>query len=101
MYLKPLNVVAAIALLLAIPTFWPYGYFVFLLILVTGVSLYNVSLSHRNNKRSWVIVMIVVAILFNPLIPIYLEKELWIFIDVLAAGILLFASYSIPKSEKV
>lgn len=99
MYLKSLNIIAVIALLLAIPSFFPYGYFVFLRILVTGVSLYNVSIAHKNHRRNWVVVMIMVAILFNPLFPVYLEKELWIVIDVVVAGMFFIARQQLLFSK--
>lgn len=76
------SIVAIVALLLAIPSgFWPYGYFVLLRWVVAGIALFNLWAAYNLQKMGWVWIMGGIAILFNPILPIYLSKGMWIFID--------------------
>lgn len=76
-------------LLLAIPTFWPYGYFIILRWVVTGVALYLAYSAYEGGKMGWTWTMGIIAVLFNPIAPIYLTKDVWIAIDIIAALIFL------------
>jgi len=66
----------------------PYGYYTFLRIVVCGVSVYVAYCSHKWGKlwAAWVFGL--VAILFNPLLPVHLTKDVWMPID--ASTALLF-----------
>lgn len=91
------TVVAGIMLLLAIPAIWPYSYFQILRWVVTGVALYNAYFAHEFKNNTWVLIMIIIAILFNPISPIYLQKETWVYLDLVAA-VLMFVSLSKVKN---
>ena len=61
----------------------PYVYYQFLRMAITIIAGINaVSVAQRENK-TLLIAFFAVAILFNPLIPIYLDKETWTSIDLL------------------
>ena len=82
-------IISAILLLL---TFfdWPYGFYTFLRIAVTGSAIYYAYLLYlaEKFKSFWFWVLMAITILFNPIIPVYLhDKDLWGFID---AGIAIF-----------
>ena len=62
----------------------PYGYYTFLRIAITGISAYLVYLRKDNKDKSFYVI-IAIAILFNPLIPIHLPREVWIPIDIILA----------------
>ena len=78
-------IVAAVILLLAIPSIWPYAYYQILRWVVTAAALYIAYVAYRLGRKSWVGVMIAMAVLFNPLLPIHLDKEMWSIIDFVAA----------------
>ena len=60
----------------------PYGYYTFLRLVVTGMALYAAFwLLEKGSINFWV--MLAIAALFNPLIPVHLTKEIWLPIDVL------------------
>lgn len=81
-------IIAAIMLLLALAPF-PYGYYKLLRLVVCGVSLY-VAFTAFNWQKMWAVwVFGFVAILFNPLIPIHLSREIWQLID-MACALLFF-----------
>jgi hypothetical protein len=82
--------VPAVALLVALAPL-PYGYYTLLRIVVCGSSAFVAYKSYETiGKPSLGIgVMIGVALLFNPLIPIQLSREIWAPIDVGAALVFL------------
>ena len=63
----------------------PYGFYTFLRIAVTIIAIVAALDLSKNNEGVW-IVFAGIAVLFNPLIPIYLTREIWFFIDLIIAG---------------
>lgn len=90
-YPKILSIVAGVMLLLAIPSIWAYAYFQILRWIVTIAAVLNAYHAHNTEKNGWAMVMGGVAILFNPIAPIFLSKELWVMLDVVTS-ILMFIS---------
>lgn len=81
------GIIASVLLLLTFLD-WPYGYYNFLRIIVTGVAIYYAYYLYQKLKalNFWFWSLIAIAILFNPIVPIYLgDKTIWIIIDVIAA----------------
>ena len=94
--------ISIIMLLLAIPTFWPYGYYVLLRWVVSISAVFLIWVAYDLKKTFWVVLMGMVAILFNPLIPIYLDKEIWIVIDLIIAVLFLVSIFKIkPKTDNL
>lgn len=77
----------------------PYGYYMLLRILGTGVFIWAALISYerKNTVLPWIYVFL--AIIFNPLIKIYLPKELWVTIDVGAGLLLLCTKTKIEQTE--
>ena len=75
-----------------------YGYFVLLRWIVCGVSIYCSYLSYSKNIISWTWVFSFVALLFNPLAPIHLDRHTWTYFD-LAIGFLLLSSIIFIKES--
>lgn len=72
----------------------PYGFYTFVKIIVcgcAGVACYQ--LWDKGCKGPWLYVWGVITILFNPLIPISMEKEIWMVIDALAGLIFAYSAY--------
>lgn len=63
----------------------PYGFYTFLRIAVTIIAIVAALDFYKNNEGIW-IVFAGITVLFNPLIPIYLTREIWFFIDLITAG---------------
>lgn len=76
----------------------PYGYYILLRLVACGVFAFAafVSFDRKNKTLPWVYGLL--ALLFNPIIKIYLPKETWAFVDV-AAAILLLATAKAVKSN--
>lgn len=83
---------AALLLLALIPL--PYGYYTFLRIVVTlcaALAAFEFYMSAKWRFISYIFIGI--AILFNPVLPIYLTRTIWAPFDVIVAGIFCFGLY--------
>ena len=75
---------------------WPYGYYEFLRLVVTGISLYAAfGLLEKGTVNFWI--MLFIALLFNPLIPIHLSKEIWILINIIFGSYFTSTAYRNSK----
>jgi hypothetical protein len=85
---------AIFACILLLLTFlnWPYGFYTFLRIVVTGISIYYVYCLFNIKKNDfWFWSLVIIAILFNPLVPIYIgDKSIWGVIDVIVVIFFVF-----------
>lgn len=66
----------------------PYGYYTFTRFVVCGAAILIAVIGFRDRMAIpvWSILMAVIAVLFNPLLPIHLARSTWLYLD-LAAGI--------------
>ena len=90
--IKPPAVASIIMLLLAIFPL-PYGYYALLRLVVCFTGIFLAWHSYRMQKIPWVWAMGLIALLFNPVIPVYLGRGLWLIVDIVVAvvlGIFLF-----------
>jgi len=58
---------------------------------VCAACVFHVYLSYTTRKQVSVVVFAALAILFNPLVPIHLNKERWMPIDLISAATLLIS----------
>lgn len=78
----------------------PIGYYTLLRIVVTIGAVAVVVTELENGLNFWVIIFGLIAILFNPIIPIYLnDKSAWMPIDIIGGIIFIIKSLTI-KSNK-
>ena len=93
------TIIAGVMLLLAIPSgIWPYAYYQILRWVVMVAGLVCAYQAHKENKTMWVWIMGIIAVVFNPIAPIYLDKVLWSIIDIVAA-VLMFSYIATNKNE--
>jgi hypothetical protein len=79
--------IAAVALLIAIVPIWPYFFYQFLKLVVFGAAAHSVYVYHKEKDTKWMIIMIVIAIIFNPINPLYFGSLLWSVADFVVAGV--------------
>jgi hypothetical protein len=72
--------VSVAALVIAVPPIWPYGYYVLLRLVVTAVATFAIVVLRRGGVAD-LVGLAVVALLFNPIIPVHLPKLAWVPID--------------------
>jgi len=90
--IKLSRLIACGFLLLAIANIMPYGYYSFFRIPVTIISVINAFHVFKKNKILFII-FLVIAMLFNPLLPVHLNKEMWVIIDLITGlffGVMVF-----------
>jgi len=83
-YKNTASIISAVMLLVAILDL-PYGYYTLLRWIVTASAIFLVWVASKLERKFWLFSMGIVAILFNPIAPIYLDKETWVVIDFIVA----------------
>jgi len=99
-YKNILTAISVAMLFLAIPSLFPYGYYQLLRWVVMATAIFILYLSYKLSKKGWLWLMVVVSILFNPIIPIYLTKEIWAVIDFIVAILFLVSIFKIKNYEE-
>jgi len=94
-----LLIIATTFLFLALIDGWPYGFFTLLRFVVFTISAYIAWMLYKVNNEKMVWFFGFFAILFNPFIPIHLNREIWIVID-LIVGIFMIVSVFIIKLDQ-
>lgn len=98
MSIKKLCIGIGILLLLAISP-WSSVFYI-LLRWVICVSAIIIAYNFYTSKlQAWTLIFGAVAFLFNPLIPIYLNKSSWVPIDFISAMLFFIAAYSVKKKK--
>lgn len=93
------SLIAAAVLLGALAP-WPYGYYQLLRFVTCGVAVY-VAFTVYTWQKLWVMWLFgFIALLFNPLIPIHLSRELWQPIDVVCAIIFLVVAFLVKEQKE-
>ena len=96
-------IIAIIALLLTFIDWHSYGYYTLMKFVVAGTTAYYAYYIYEVVKKQdfWFWGLIIIAILFNPIIPIYLgDKSLWMIIDVVVIGFLISFIFNFKKYSK-
>lgn len=63
----------------------PYGYYTLMRIVVCGFAAFLAYVAWEQEKttlRIWAIVLGLIAVLFNPFVPVYLKRTTWAYFDV-------------------
>jgi hypothetical protein len=77
----------------------PYSYYNFLRMAVCGSSIFMIWYFYKAGLAGLAWVFVIPAILFNPFMPIFLDKSTWVSIDIIISG-LFFGSLVALKYEK-
>lgn len=93
---------AIVAVVLLLLTFapWPYAYYSFLRLVITTVAIYYAYYLYTTSKELnlWFWLMAVVAVIFNPFVPIFLyNKTIWGVVDVAVVAIFVGLSDELKK----
>ncbi|AKD54860.1 DUF6804 family protein [Spirosoma radiotolerans] len=75
----------------------PYGFYTFLRIVVCGLAFY-VAIQTRDSIVA-LISLLVVAILFNPLVPIHLPQPTWRIIDLATAAAFIRLAFKPARTQ--
>jgi hypothetical protein len=98
---KILIVVASVFLFVALFDGLPYGYFTFLRFVVCSVGIYIAYKAYKLKENAlWTWVLGGISVLFNPIFPIQLERDIWVIID-LIVGVFFLTLIFVIREEKV
>ena len=76
-----------------------YGFYQVLRWLVCSFSAWtSVKIYQKSSKSFWLMIFIALAIIFNPVLPLKFDEDIWIPIDIVTA--LIFIAYSIKSIQK-
>src|SRR5437868_5763411 len=99
--MKVLLIVCAAFLFLSL-TNLPIGFYTFLRILVTIGSITIMVTEFEGGINIWIILFGIIAILFNPLFPVYLHnKSTWMPLDILCGTLFLVKSFLIKQHKAI
>lgn len=90
--------ILAILFLLGALGDWPYGYYQLLRWVILSAGAYAVYLAYNSGKNLWAWIFGAIAILFNPIIPFYLQRDTWQIIDIIVA--IIFSTSLFIKYER-
>jgi hypothetical protein len=95
-----LGVAAVLMLVLGSSLTWPYAYFSLLRVVVFGCAVYFAWLLLEADQAGWAVALGGVALLFNPFLPIYLNRAIWQVLDVVVAGVMVTSIVVLHRSKK-
>lgn len=98
MNLKNITLISGILLLIAVPNWLPYGFYTLLRWLICISAIFTATQLKNQKGDKLQLFFWGLAILFNPVAPIYLNKSLWVLID-LASSFVFFYTYSKTKEK--
>ncbi len=96
-------IISVVFLFLAMIEGWPYGFFTLLRLVVFGTTVYLSWLAYRSERQIWAWAFGFIALVFNPLIPLHLGRDLWMAVDLLVAVFLIISifAFKLPKAFKM
>ena len=79
----------------------PSGFYTFLRIAITFGGVLAVFNEYDENINFWVIIFGLIAILYNPIFPIYFyDKSIWMILNIVTASIFGFKAYKNSQLKK-
>jgi len=93
-------IISVILLFLAMIEGLPYGFFTLLRLVVFGTTVYLSWLGYKSEKYIWIWIFGFIALVFNPLTPLHLGRDLWVIIDLLVAFFLIFSIFTFRLPNK-
>ena len=99
MNIKWLCIVSGVLLLLAIPQGWPYSYYIILRWIIFISAAFVAWGFYQSKINGWALAFGAVCLIFNPLVPFFMNKSSWVGIDFIAAILFFLAAYSYKKSS--
>ena len=84
-----LNKIVAVLLLIALIPL-PYAYYQLLRIVVTIAASIYAFYFYTDNQMPKVIIFGIIAIIWNPIFPIYMDKSVWMILDIVGATVFFF-----------
>jgi hypothetical protein len=96
----PTAIALAVLLLAVVFGHWPYGFYMLLRLIVCGCSIYLALRTNNTRNRAWTWILGGMAVLFNPIVPIHMDRSDWQIVDLIASiTLLVFGIFYKPRSH--
>jgi len=79
----------------------PYGYYTILRWVTCIVAAYTAVQAYEQHQRGITWVFTALALLFNPIFPVYLVRKTWAPVDVLSAALLMIAIFALRRQKNL
>lgn len=95
----PLAVPCGVAAVLLVGALgrWPYGYYRLLRLVTCAAAAYGAYVSYSVGRMGWLWAFVLVAVVFNPIIPLHLSRQIWLPIDLLTAALCVTAIFVVAR----
>jgi hypothetical protein len=79
----------------------PYGYYTFTHIVTCGIASWIAFVGFQEGPaiKAWSVALVLIAVLFNPIIPVHLNRLTWFYLDLCAAAV--FAAHLIFVRQRL
>ena len=77
----------------------PYGYYILLRIACCAVFAYLARKAFHRERQGWVWILGIMAVVYNPIIPVHLPREIWAVVNVLTIGIAVASIFAIRVKD--
>ena len=97
MPLPVLYIAIAVLLIGILPL--PYGYYTLLRIVATGAFVWAAITAHQKGERTLPWMFALSAVIYNPILPVYLTKGIWMILNLGGAAMLYLHRDKITEKE--
>src|SRR5438552_5206733 len=84
--------VTTVMLVLAVTGKHPYSFYTLLRWICCAVFVYSAFTARETNRLPWAWIFGVLAVLFNPILPVHLRRDRWQTVDWAAIGVIVVAA---------
>src|SRR5436309_1631993 len=84
--------VAAVMLVFAVTGRHPYSFYTLLRWICCAAFAFSAFIATEKNRMVWAWIFGVLAVLFNPIVPVHLQRDTWQIIDRVTIGVLVVAA---------
>lgn len=96
---KTLRIISLIMLIVAMLPL-PYAYYQVLRLVVCIASGQSAYQAHEKKNTTWVWLLGINAVIYNPITPFYLGREIWILVNVISIILILISFSKLKESKK-
>lgn len=75
----------------------PYGYYVLLRIVLCGIFAFLAVKAHELKQIGWVWVLAITAVVYNPIVRVHLNREIWSVVNLVTIGLLIATVFAVRK----
>jgi len=77
----------------------PYGYYILLRWICCGIFAYLAVQAQKEEKENWVWTFGIIAVIYNPIFRIHLNRDLWSIINIITIGIAVASFFVLNKRK--